>query len=258
MLKVRIVTEFVKSYKQNFVQSLGLTVILAILWYSSVTYFMMSFGSLEGGFSISAVVMIIVAFEVMMLTVYMCALLAKYDLKTITIVKNSFLFTHAYFMESVKAFGLIVGMLFCLIFVPGLVIVLPGSIAYSSVTYFMMSFGSLEGGFSISAVVMIIVAFEVMMLTVYMCALLAKYDLKTITIVKNSFLFTHAYFMESVKAFGLIVGMLFCLIFVPGLVIVLPGSIALTASIFVRNSIHKYLERQKAIEELRAEQALEA
>lgn len=129
---------------------------------------------------------------------------------------------------------------------------------YSSVTYFMMSFGSLEGGFSISAVVMIIVAFEVMMLTVYMCALLAKYDLKTITIVKNSFLFTHAYFMESVKAFGLIVGMLFCLIFVPGLVIVLPGGIALTASIFVRNSIHKYLERQKAIEELRAEQALEA
>lgn len=129
---------------------------------------------------------------------------------------------------------------------------------YSGVTYFMMIFGSLEGGFSISAVVMIIVAFEVIMLTVYMCALLAKYDLNTITIVKNSFLFTHAYFMESVKAFGLIVGLLFCLIFVPGLVMILPGSIALTASIFVRNSIHKYLERQKAIEELRAEQALEA
>lgn len=128
----KIIKEFIKSYKQNFKQSLGLTVILAIVWYSSVTYFMMSFSSLKGGFSLSAVIMLIVAFEVVMLTLYMCALLAKYDLKIITIIRNSFLFTHAYFIESVKAFGLIVSMVFCLIFVPGLVIILPGCIALTS------------------------------------------------------------------------------------------------------------------------------
>lgn len=37
----------------------------------------------------------------------------------------------------------------------------------------------------------------------------------------------------------------------------LPGAIGLTGSIFIRNSIHKFLVRQKAVEELRQEQAIE-
>lgn len=127
---------------------------------------------------------------------------------------------------------------------------------YASFTYFMMSFSSLKDGFNISIVIMLIIAFEVVMITMYMCALLAKYELRTIQIIRNSFLFTHAYFIESIKAFALISSMIFCLIFVPGLVIVLPGAIGLTGSIFVRNSIHKFLVRQQAVEELRQEQAL--
>lgn len=128
---------------------------------------------------------------------------------------------------------------------------------YGSLTYFMMSFSALKEGFNWSIVLMLVIAFEVVMLSVYMCALLAKYELRTIQIIRNSFLFTHAYFIESIKAFGLIIAMVFCLVFIPGLVIVLPGAIGLTGSIFVRNSIHKFLVRQKAVEELRQEQAIE-
>lgn len=129
---------------------------------------------------------------------------------------------------------------------------------YASLTYFMMSFSTLKDGFNISVVIMLVIAFEVVMISMYMCALLAKYELRTIQIIRNSFLFTHAYFIESIKAFALISAMIFCLIFVPGLMIILPGAIGLTGSVFVRNSIHKFLVRQKAVEELRAEQAAEA
>lgn len=128
----KIVSDFIKSYKENFVQSLWITLVLGILWFSSTTYFMMGFSSLKDGFNLSLIIMILVAFEVIMISIYMCALLAKYELKTFTIIKNSFLFTHAYFLESIKAFGVIVSMLFCLLMVPGLVIILPGAIALTA------------------------------------------------------------------------------------------------------------------------------
>ncbi|CUM71315.1 MULTISPECIES: YesL family protein [Turicibacter] len=128
---------------------------------------------------------------------------------------------------------------------------------YGTLTYFMMSFSALKEGFNGSVVVMLVLAFEVVMMSVYMCALLAKYELRTIQIIRNSFLFIHAYFIESIKAFGLIIAIIFCLLLVPGIVIVLPGAIGLTGSIFIRNSIHKFLVRQKAVEELRQEQAIE-
>lgn len=128
----KIVADFLKSYKQNFLQSMLITILLGIMWFSSVTYMMMGYSSLKNGFHLSIVIMVLVAFEVIMMTIYMCALLAKYELKTITIIKNSFLFTHAYFLESIKAFSVVVIMLFCLLMVPGLVILLPGAIALST------------------------------------------------------------------------------------------------------------------------------
>lgn len=125
----KIVSDFIKSYKENFVQSLFITVLLGIMWFSSTTYFMMGYSSLQDGFNFSIIIMVLVVFEVIMMSIYMCALLAKYELKTITIIKNSFLFTHAYLIESIKAFGVIIAMLFCLLMIPGLWIVLPGAIA---------------------------------------------------------------------------------------------------------------------------------
>lgn len=125
----KIVSDFIKSYKENFVQSLFITVLLGIMWFSSTTYFMMGYSSLQDGFNLSIIIMVLVVFEVIMMSIYMCALLAKYELKTITIIKNSFLFTHAYLIESIKAFGVIIAMLFCLLMIPGLWIVLPGAIS---------------------------------------------------------------------------------------------------------------------------------
>ena len=90
----RIVADFFKSYKQNFFQSIGITVLLGVMWFSSVTYFMIGYAPLNEGLNLSIVVIIFVAFEVTMLSIYMCALLAKYELKTITLIKNSFLFTY--------------------------------------------------------------------------------------------------------------------------------------------------------------------
>ncbi len=134
--KPKIVADFIKSYKENFVQSLLITLILGIMWFSSTIYFMMGGSSLKEGFNLSLIIMILVAFEVMMISIYMCALLAKYELNTFTIIRNSFLFTHAYFLESIKAFGVIVSMLFCLLMVPGLLIILPGAIALTA-SYFV-------------------------------------------------------------------------------------------------------------------------
>lgn len=129
---------------------------------------------------------------------------------------------------------------------------------YVTITYLIMSLSSLNEGFNWSIILVLLLCFETFMMTIYMCALLAKYELRTIQIIRNSFLFTHAYLFESIKAFGIIISMLFCLMFIPELIIILPGSLALSASLFVRNAIDKFLIRQKAIEELRQEQGLQA
>ena len=131
----KILFDFIKSYKQNFVQSLLVTVILGVLWFSATIYLMVGYSFLQQGFSLSLFILVVIVFEVMMLSFYMCALLAKYELKTIMLIKNSFLFTHAYLLESIKAFGVIIAMLFCLVMIPGLLIILPAAIALTASHY---------------------------------------------------------------------------------------------------------------------------
>ncbi len=135
----KILFDFIKSYKQNFVQSLLVTVILGVLWFSATIYLMMGYSFLQQGFSLSLFILVVIVFEVMMLSFYMCALLAKYELKTIMLIKNSFLFTHAYLLESIKAFGVIIAMLFCLVMIPGLLIILPAAIALTASHYIRQS-----------------------------------------------------------------------------------------------------------------------
>lgn len=128
----KILFDFIKSYKQNFVQSLVVTLILGILWFSVTIYLMMGYPALQQEFNPSLFILILIVFEVMMLSFYMFALLAKYELKTIMLIKNSFLFIHAYLLESIKAFGVIIAMLFCLVMIPGLLIILPAAIALTA------------------------------------------------------------------------------------------------------------------------------
>lgn len=135
----KILFDFIKSYKQNFVQSLLVTVILGVLWFSATIYLMMGYSFLQQGFSLSLFILVVIVFEVVMLSFYMCALLAKYELKTIMLIKNSFLFTHAYLLESIKAFGVIIAMLFCLVMIPGLLIILPAAIALTASHYIRQS-----------------------------------------------------------------------------------------------------------------------
>lgn len=135
----KILFDFIKSYKQNFVQSLLVTVILGVLWFSATIYLMIGYSFLQQGFSLSLFILVVIVFEVMMLSFYMCALLAKYELKTIMLIKNSFLFTHAYLLESIKAFGVIIAMLFCLVMIPGLLIILPAAIALTASHYIRQS-----------------------------------------------------------------------------------------------------------------------
>lgn len=135
----KILFDFIKSYKQNFVQSLLVTVILGVLWFSATIYLMMGYSFLQQGFSLSLFILVVIVFEVMMLSFYMCALLAKYELKTIMLIKNSFLFIHAYLLESIKAFGVIIAMLFCLVMIPGLLIILPAAIALTASHYIRQS-----------------------------------------------------------------------------------------------------------------------
>ena len=70
----KIVSDFIKSYKENFVQSLWITLVLGILWFSSLTYFMMGLSSLKDGFNLSLIIMILVAFEVIMISICICVL----------------------------------------------------------------------------------------------------------------------------------------------------------------------------------------
>ena len=98
----KILFDFIKSYKQNFVQSLLVTVILGVLWFSATIYLMMGYSFLQQGFSLSLFILVVIVFEVMMLSFYMCALLAKYELKTIMLIKNSFYLPMRIYLNRLK------------------------------------------------------------------------------------------------------------------------------------------------------------
>jgi uncharacterized membrane protein YesL len=119
--------DFVKSFKENFKQSLPVTLIFLVAWFSGSMYIYLLFLQPEQlpvamlSLSLFAVV------EIALFTTYVFSLLSRFHMKTKDLFATSFILIHKHFLTS---FVLIISMIVILligIFIPMLLLFVPVS-----------------------------------------------------------------------------------------------------------------------------------
>lgn len=126
---VYISKDFAKSFKQNFKQSIPITLILIILWVSVSSYLLMVWaygGKVPLYLSAAA---IFFALEVSLLTVYVLGILSRFYMKLATIFVTAFMLAHRHIGSSllmiISSFVIVIACLnipLLLVFVPVLTI----------------------------------------------------------------------------------------------------------------------------------------
>ena len=135
------ITDFIQSYKEKFIASFGITLIIFIIWFATLGYSFSVLLKMNEGFNLNVILMLIFLFESMMVSFYLCGLFKKYDLGTLSILKNAIIFIHAYFKESAQAFILIVATLFLSVNLPIFLIILPATLAIIASSFLNVSIG---------------------------------------------------------------------------------------------------------------------
>lgn len=129
-----VAKDFFKSFKQNFKQSLPITIIMLITFVSASLYGFMTFeGLLLQATSLKWIIPVttIFVFEVVNIFTYLWALLSRFDMKTKVLVKTALVLTHKHLLTTVAntLVFVITGYLvfrlpFLIVFAPGIVITL--------------------------------------------------------------------------------------------------------------------------------------
>ncbi|OON96405.1 MAG: hypothetical protein ATN32_00925 [Candidatus Epulonipiscium fishelsonii] len=121
-----ITQEFIKSYKQNFKQSILLMIILSLLWISGSFYFIMLMNNSSIIFSGIAMFLIM---EVSLITIYSIAILSRYYASTKNIFISSFVLAHKHILSSGLILGLFIIVSFTVFYIPMLIMVYPAIIS---------------------------------------------------------------------------------------------------------------------------------
>lgn len=114
-----------KSFKENFKQSIPITIILGILWFSCGMYLFILNGYTEGAPIWISAVALFFTVEVTVMTLYVYAVLSRFHMSVKNIFLTAFILAHRHLLTSI----LILISLFALNFVAGsvplLIIMLP-------------------------------------------------------------------------------------------------------------------------------------
>ena len=125
----QLVNDFLECYQADFLRSIWLTLFLALLWFLSLTYLIVSHRGLTEDSILQFLLMGIVFFECTLISTYLVYIFSNYQISCFKMVRDSFLLTHTQFSNSLKLFGMIVSFFILLYYIPGLIIILPGMIA---------------------------------------------------------------------------------------------------------------------------------
>lgn len=129
-----VVRDFFKSFKQNFKQSLLITIIMLIALVSASLYaFMTIEGLLLQATSLKWIIPITVIFifEVVNIFTYLWAILSRFDMKTKVLVKTALVLTHKHLITTIAntfvfviTGYLIFRLPFLVVFAPGIIVTL--------------------------------------------------------------------------------------------------------------------------------------
>ena len=128
-----VVKDFFKSFKQNFRQSVPLTLMTIIGYISLFIYLILVFQNLVTDVQlvpnyVLIPITILFAFEFLNLNAYMWSLLARFELKSVGIIKNSFMMIHRHLLTTLVNIIIIVAIVFLITQCGLFIIIAPGLI----------------------------------------------------------------------------------------------------------------------------------
>lgn len=130
-----VAKDFFKSFRQNFRQSVPLTIITIIGWMSFILYcsFIIEgiyFPGQSSSLKWIIPVTILFAFELFNITAYLWALLSRFEMKSGSMVRAALIMTHKHLITTFANLGVIVFVIFCVIKFPFAIVIAPSIIVW--------------------------------------------------------------------------------------------------------------------------------
>jgi len=128
-----VTKDFFRSFKDNFKQSILISIILVIAWISAILYFLLARDNLlqnrvEGIAKFITPLALVFIFETLNISMYVCAILSRFHMKTYAIFTTAFILAHKHFFTTLMmtASVLVTGIL--LLKAPIIILIVPGVI----------------------------------------------------------------------------------------------------------------------------------
>ncbi|MGL6173766.1 MAG: YesL family protein [Cellulosilyticaceae bacterium] len=133
---VYVTRDFFKSFKQNFKQSVPITIVLGLLWMSASMYLsiIVAYGG-RAPVLLTGVAIFFIA-EVCVISIYVLALLSRFYMKLPNIFMTAFVLTHKHLLTSLMLIVTIVVLNIATLMIPILTFVLPALIV-AMLSYFV-------------------------------------------------------------------------------------------------------------------------
>lgn len=127
-----IYREFVKSYKQNFKQSIPMTIILLLVWASASLYFLSLLNPTFQGLTLIIYSGFVLFFciEVTLFSTYCFAILSRFHMKLKNIFILSFVLTNKHLVTSFLLLCLNIIAVLIILFIPPTLLLVPGILCY--------------------------------------------------------------------------------------------------------------------------------
>ncbi|MGL4799250.1 MAG: YesL family protein [Cellulosilyticaceae bacterium] len=121
--------DFWKSYRQNFVQSIPITLILGVMWASTVAYRILIEGYEGGAPVVLSGLALLMTVEVTILTIYVLAVLSRFHMKVMNMFLTAFVLAHRHIVSTALIIVVVVLLQFASMVIPFTVMIMPVFVA---------------------------------------------------------------------------------------------------------------------------------
>ncbi|WP_069997437.1 YesL family protein [Cellulosilyticum sp. I15G10I2] len=138
---VYITRDYFKSFKENFKQSIPVSILLIIAWVSAALYGMLGLeialsGNMAGMMKIIFPLAVVFIFETIHISIYVCAVFSRFNMKVYHIFTTAFILVHKHLLTTLIHTVIIVIGVGLFLKLPFLILILPAAIV-GAVSYFI-------------------------------------------------------------------------------------------------------------------------
>lgn len=133
---VYVTRDYFKSFRQNFKQSIPITIILLILWISAFMYINIIIAYSGYAPTLLTAVALFFVIEVIAISIYVLAILSRFYMKVHSTFMTAFVLAHKHLLTTVTLIVSFVGINIISLFIPILMFVLP-ALTVAILSYFV-------------------------------------------------------------------------------------------------------------------------